>query len=211
MEEQKAKNWTAIVIAIAVTAVLAIFGTWYFTSGTKADESIPTNFIKNVTELNVGDKVAGWTVEKTQPYSDTMEDTSFLDEEGKKLANLNAQIDFTGDVEITGDYDYGYDQFLLASYNLIFTITDSSEIAKMPYILDQYHFVEDINTINLKQPEQYSFYLDKEKYAKMFGFTADENEHHGTATIKLSNFQLNSYPSSVYNEGTISEVVNVAK
>jgi len=45
----------------------------------------------------------------------------------------------------------------------------------------------------------------------MFGFTADENEHHGTATIKLSNFQLNSYPSSVYNEGTISEVVSVTK
>ena len=258
MEEQKAKNWTAIVIAIAVTAVLAIFGTWYFTSGTKADKLIPDNFIIDVTELNIGDKIVNWTVEKIQPFTDTMEDTSSFNQKDLELGNDNVQLDLKASQEITGEYSYEYDAFTGKKYVLLFSVADPKEIAKIPYIyyfsrhynenydvimgpnnskltlsenntllgkydfkqpsllvfrLDDFNSLDDIdnNDSNLEEKVEKHHTDNLNKYSKMLGFSADNQNHKGIITVKATNLRLTNYPSAIPNIMTISEVINVAK
>jgi len=196
-----------VIVAILLFAIFIFKNNKLFNNKTNnLSVEKPTNFITDVTELQVRDKIGDWTIEKIQPYSNLMSNTSFLDNDFKKINNSNVSINFSGNVEITGTYKYEYSAFG-DLFILLFYITKPSEIVKIPYVYDQ----ESANDIepDYSQPKLSIFYLDKEKYSKLLNFPIDEKPHSGTVKVKVTHYYLNDYPSEVYDYATISEVLEI--
>ena len=139
-------------------------------------EEITSNIFDLLT-AKVGDKVGTMTISSINPFSMTINPPR-----NEKLSSSNANIVFSGQVVIDGDYSYAYDAFS-GSYDLVFNVSKAS-YNNLPVIK---------GSEDNKSPMWFS---NKTEAIKLLGIT-ENTEKKGTAKITIKDYVINRFPSEV--------------
>lgn len=122
-----------------------------------------------------GDKVAGFEVVSVEPLS------------GEVASQENARIVFSGSAEVTGDYEYYFSE-LLNREDLCLTLTDESELSKLPQLGGH----EEIDTFCFRNLE-----------SAVGSFGPDFGR--GQATVLIEGFVIEFGPGSLGNSAELVE------
>ncbi len=144
-------------------------------------EDVVTENSFDVESAEIGDTVVGMTINSVEPFS-TREDLL-------PINTFNAIVEFSGEAELTGTYHhYPAGTFIGGGELTCFDQLDETSISKLPRI--------DGKTL--------TWFCFRNLDLANDSFDAETGE----TTIIIDNFQINSFPSEVWNLADLLEVVS---